>query len=466
MALAAALMLAIASPGLVVGSNAPVATLRDVSQPAGSAEASLALYVSTYGSNTNPGTLSAPLRSLQRAADLVVPGTTVYVRAGTYTGFRLRRSGTAEAPITFRAYAGETVRIAGDANHQNVVRLVDVHHVVITRLTVEDAPVRKGSGIQVLSSRQVTVTRCVIRQNNSFGVLVERSTNVRVANNAISQNATGVRVRYGGSGVVIAENKIFRNTRMTVNDATPGNDTGGQGIAFEKTSGGAVARDNLIWGNRARSHDYGEDGAAFEIFASSNLTITRNRMWNNRAVLETGTNDLYSCRNNRFTRNVAWRSTTATSAGMVLRCARDMLVAQNTFDNLTFWAMQINHGDGSFGDSVAGLTVLNNIVNRIKSFHINDPLPSSVRLDYNLVWAPDKHVAYIVGHGYTKSLSEFRNWTGYEAHGLSRSPRFLAAGRHNYTLEGGSPAINRGLRGVTPEDYAGTAPDLGRYEYR
>jgi hypothetical protein len=189
-------------------------------------------------------------------------------------------------------------------------------------------------------------------------------------------------------------------------------------------------------------------------------------MWDNRAVLETGTNNLYSCGDNQFTRNVAWRATTKTSVGMVLRCARNMLVAQNTFDNLTFWAMQISHNDGSFGDSVTGLRVVNNIVRNIKSFHINTRLPDNVQLDYNLVWAPEKHVAFVVGHGYTKHLSQFRNWTGYERHGLSRPPRFVLPAQHDYALRGTSPAIDRGLRGVTPEDYAGQAPDLGRYEFR
>jgi hypothetical protein len=325
--------------------------------------------------------------------------------------------------------------------------------------------VRKGAGILVRDSHHVKIDRSTLRGNHSFGALIEESRQVTVSRSAISRNATGVRVRYGGEGVIIEGNRIFSNDRMTVNDPEPGNDTGGQGIAFEKTAGGAVARNNRIWDNRADSYDYGEDGAAIEIFGSSNLRITGNRMWNNRAVLETGTNSLYTCAKNRITRNIAWSSTSKTATGMNLRCARRTLVAHNTFDGLTWWAMQLSHQKGSFGSSVGGLRVMNNIVRNIKSFHINTSLPDSVVLDYNLVWAPEKHVAYVVGHGYTKRLAEFRQWTGYEEHGISADPRFVGSAR-SYHLGASSPAIDRGLEGLTNARFWGSAPDIGRHEYK
>lgn len=42
------------------------------------------LYVATTGSNDNPGTRSAPLRTIARAAALATPGTAVHVAPGTY----------------------------------------------------------------------------------------------------------------------------------------------------------------------------------------------------------------------------------------------------------------------------------------------------------------------------------------------------------------------------------------------
>jgi Right handed beta helix region/Protein of unknown function (DUF1565) len=62
------------------------------------------LYVAPDGLDSNPGTPTAPLRSLARAAQLVTPGTTVNVLPGTYQGgFRTGVNGLANARIVFRS---------------------------------------------------------------------------------------------------------------------------------------------------------------------------------------------------------------------------------------------------------------------------------------------------------------------------------------------------------------------------
>jgi len=71
-------------------------------------------YVATTGIDSNPGTLDAPVRTIQRAATLAQPGDTVFIRAGTYhETVAPARSGSAGAPITFEAYNNEPVIIDG-----------------------------------------------------------------------------------------------------------------------------------------------------------------------------------------------------------------------------------------------------------------------------------------------------------------------------------------------------------------
>ena len=74
-------------------------------------------YVSSIiGSDSNAGTSSsAPLATLQDAANLVKAGDTVLVMNGTYTSpgggtdvLDITTSGTASAPITFQAAPGQT----------------------------------------------------------------------------------------------------------------------------------------------------------------------------------------------------------------------------------------------------------------------------------------------------------------------------------------------------------------------
>jgi len=72
-------------------------------------------YVSTSGSDSNPGTLSRPWKTIQHAADSVHPGDTVYVRSGVYNKLvGIKVSGSAAAGfITFSSYPGEVAIVDG-----------------------------------------------------------------------------------------------------------------------------------------------------------------------------------------------------------------------------------------------------------------------------------------------------------------------------------------------------------------
>ncbi|WP_261800452.1 hypothetical protein [Paenibacillus sp. PAMC21692] len=96
-------------------------------------ETGAAFYVSTDGSDFNAGTEAEPFLTLEKARDAIralkqgsgLPdgGVTVYLRGGSYnrTGtFLLEQadSGTADKPITYKAYPGESVRLTGGSSLQ------------------------------------------------------------------------------------------------------------------------------------------------------------------------------------------------------------------------------------------------------------------------------------------------------------------------------------------------------------
>jgi hypothetical protein len=76
-------------------------------------------HVSPDGNDNDDGSASSPLRTIQRAVELVNPGETVLIHAGTYRDtsrsefLRINKSGTAEAPIIVKAAPGEEVVIDG-----------------------------------------------------------------------------------------------------------------------------------------------------------------------------------------------------------------------------------------------------------------------------------------------------------------------------------------------------------------
>jgi len=72
-------------------------------------------HVATNGSDTHPGTRKAPLRTIQRAADLAQPGDTITVHEGVYRErVNPPRGGTSDRRrITYRAARGARVEIKG-----------------------------------------------------------------------------------------------------------------------------------------------------------------------------------------------------------------------------------------------------------------------------------------------------------------------------------------------------------------
>jgi len=80
------------------------------------------LYVAPGGSDSNPGTLEEPFRTLTRAAQAATPGTTVFVAPGMYMGgFKTTASGTPEARIIYRSSERWAAKIVPPLDSSNEV---------------------------------------------------------------------------------------------------------------------------------------------------------------------------------------------------------------------------------------------------------------------------------------------------------------------------------------------------------
>jgi len=451
------------APGTTAGTTPPPA-------PTGNA-----YYVSPSGSDGSAGTLSAPWRTLQKAADTVPPGATVYLRAGTHGAFIMRRSGTATSPITFTAYGSEKPVVDGKKATQYAIKIVGAKHVRVSKLTIRGGLGHDyaGAGITAENSSNIEIRNNLILDNKAWGVRSFNSTYVIIDGNEVTQNAVGIHVGRSGAGTMVTNNLVHHNNKMIVNtSSTNGDDAGGEGVALVMTTGTVTVSGNQIWANRASSYDYGYDGGAFSIFGASNWIISDNVTWDNRTVLETGTDAQKTpCNNGRFTRNVNYGATTVDrTVGMTLRCASNTIVANNVFHGMQHFVFDISHNKGGWGASIAGLQIVNNImsVSTGKIYGIEThPLPSSVVIDNNLLHnSGTGYLFTVVGVGGTRSIDVFRSWTGRELKGLVGDPRFVNAGSRDYHLRSDSPARDRGrvVAGVT-DGYRGSAPDMGRYEY-
>src|SRR4051794_11038510 len=123
-------------------------------------------FVSPAGSDSDAGLSDSPWKTLQKAADSVVAGDTVTVRAGEYAGFVLgwdfEQSGTAAAPITFHAEAGAIINARNSKTHD------DIDMEGSSYVTIEGFHIIDGDGL---------ITRAGIRaSDNSTGVVIKNNT--------------------------------------------------------------------------------------------------------------------------------------------------------------------------------------------------------------------------------------------------------------------------------------------------
>jgi len=205
------------------------------------------LWVATHGSDANPGSHDAPVRTISRAAALATPGATIHVAPGYYAGNVVTNtSGTAAAPI----------RILSDGKWAAVI---------------------VGSGSEAMwtnNGDHVEINGFDISGPGRLGI-VNYASNTLIANNHIHDlTISGGCNGSGGAGVVNADYAASNGNIVgnVVHDiGTPGACNGVQGI-YSTNRGGQISN-NVVY--RA---------AAFGIHlwhGASDVTIVNNTVFAN-----------------------------------------------------------------------------------------------------------------------------------------------------------------------------------------
>ncbi len=186
-------------------------------------------YVSTSGNDANPGSITAPWRTVQKAASTLQAGQTALVRGGTYTEslIRFATSGTAGNPITIKGYPGETAVVDGGytrSSGRKPIFWIDGRNYI----TLDTLSIRRGSMSNVhvaydVASHDITVQNCIITdvvtEDNVGAVYLDASgaSNVLIQNNIISGRILGGLSEDQGTGIKIfrAGNIVLRNNEIS-----------------------------------------------------------------------------------------------------------------------------------------------------------------------------------------------------------------------------------------------------------
>ena len=110
-------------------------------------------YVSPTGSDSNPGTQSAPFAAIAHAASVATAGTTVHVASGTYNAsstITINPSGTATAPITFVSDVAHAAKIA--SSDPSVVVDIEGSYIIFQGFDMTDTSATTYAGVRIAGS--------------------------------------------------------------------------------------------------------------------------------------------------------------------------------------------------------------------------------------------------------------------------------------------------------------------------
>jgi len=266
-----------------------------------------AFFVSAAsGNDANPGTLTAPWKTLQKAFNTLQPGETAYLRGGTYGAFcttnTFSRAGTLASPITVAGYPYERAVIHGqirlDGSYfrlshivaegptcgtwgattqqgDNMILLTPglTHHVEVSSSEVYHDGWHAGISA---GGDDIWILNNYVHDNGGFndtnqintshGIYYHDGTRGVVANNLLEHNrAKGLSARFTANHILVINNTVVGNGRSGLDVAEStfawtfannivmnnGNVNGGVGINTSGSAGGTtnIVINNIFWNN-------------------------------------------------------------------------------------------------------------------------------------------------------------------------------------------------------------------------
>lgn len=406
-----------------------------VGAPAGAA----VYYVSPMGDDTNSGASSAPWRTLQKAGATMVAGDTVLIADGEYPGGVVQsRSGTATAPILFRAVNAGKAVIRGDRTaNRDAFLITRASHVIVDGLTIRRA---KRAAIRISLSTFVTIRHCRLLDNGKWGIFTDYSDDLILERNECAGSILehGIYVSNSGDRPIIRHNLVYgnRGSGIQINAdprlLKPELGRRGDGITEEAVIEGNILHDNGAGG-----------GAAINLASVRSSRIVNNLIYDNRAGGIAGWDDRAG---------VQWGS-------------KANLILHNTIffrPGMGRWCISMKNGS-------IGNVVQNNILYGGKSGALEYDDDSSFRSDYNLLRrAGSSQVVLNEDAGVGRTLAQWQVASGNDAHSTDADPKFVnsAAAPYDFRPAAGSPAIDTGIdRPDVARDLLGNPrPENGRWD--
>jgi len=402
-------------------------------------------YVAKTGSDSNPGTEAQPWLTITKAANTMVAGDTVYVKAGTYSEQVIpANSGTSGSYITYSVYPGATVIV--DRNGFTYPTYYE------GCFTITNKGFIKVTGFQCKNS------------TNGFGIVTYGANNIEIRNNyTYNTSESGIAVWHGSHDIIVEGNEIelacndrwqecisvadgSYNVQILNNEvhhSGPGTN-GGEGIDVKEGSHDVLVKGNYVHHiNRLGLYCDAWDQATYNVTYDSN--VVHDCLYYGMALAcERGQRlDHITIMNNVFYDN--------TNSGICIgdwdagypHPMDDVKIINNTC---------YGNGTGSWGTGVWHTNVeATNVVIRNNIFSQNNS--HGIYFENNCVGTIDHNLF----DGATQQYG-----TSY----ITGDPKFVAPASFDFHLQSNSPAIDQGSSVSAPDhDYDGDSrPNNGVWD--
>lgn len=306
------------------------------------ASSGITYYVdASTGNDSNNGTTeTAALKTIDKAAEKVVPGDTVLVKKGTYNepyGINMRKSGTSSAWISFKAYPGHKPFVTSSAWCTFCVdnkSYIEINGFEITNTPETPTDSKNGGGDGILAkndSHHIRIFNNIIHGAGGGGIATVHTDYMYIERNTIYDNTK--RSDFGQSGIslyqsynsdknsgyhnIIRKNKIYDNENLRPFKYS-GNGTeitDGNGIIIDDSrntqqnlgvnphyrqaySSSTLIENNVIFNN---------GGRGIHVYESDNVVAVNNTLYqNNRTSTISGELTAIDSGNVKFRNNTVY----------------------------------------------------------------------------------------------------------------------------------------------------------------
>jgi hypothetical protein len=461
-------------------------------------------YVSTSGLDTNAGSLSAPWRTIQHAANSVHAGDTVQVRAGTYNEIvTMATSGNATSGyITFQNYPGEAPIVDGTglvAGGQTGLFSLEgtFNYIVIQGFEIRNfssstrgkVPVGidfegAGSNIEILGNHIHNIVQTLGSCNaaNALGVALYGTqaptaiSNVTFYGNQIDHNTTGCsenvsfdgNVQYwvmGNNSVHDGDNIGLDNIGFEGVSPNSAYDQARDGWVFQNTVYNITSTTNPVYHNQVGADGYYCDGCT-RIIVERNLIHDSDL--SEMASEHSGHTSSYVIFRNNIIYNSLYVGLSIGGYSSKVGGSDHIVIVNNSLWN------DGTHGSSGLGEfqiqyHATNNTVENNILDdytlssKYIVYDFTSSTPSPAVLDYNVEYdtAGATGALYDWQGKAITGFAAYKTASGQESHSQFADPLYanITTQPYNFDLSSGSPAINTGtnlgVNTVGVLDYAG-----------